>query len=140
MHHESTNLSYSKALSQHYETVLSRSPRLSLPAEPKPKAISVGTPIIASILATLMVGASQAVAGVGETAAAAGVNWHDILEKSGTIGVLVWIVVYFQRQTEKNQGQIVALTERAISALEKSGEANHQLADSIDKLRESIRK
>lgn len=87
-----------------------------------------------------MVGASQAVAGVGETAAAAGVNWHDILEKSGTIGVLVWIVVYFQRQTEKNQGQIVALTERAISALEKSGEANHQLADSIDKLRESIRK
>jgi len=100
----------------------------------------MGTPLIASILASLFVGASQAVAGVSDAAVNAGVDWHAIVEKSGTVGVLVWIVVYFQRQTEKSQGQIVALTERAIGALEKSGEANHQLADSIDKLRESIRK
>jgi hypothetical protein len=110
------------------------------PFRPNPttKAISVGTPIIASILATLMVGASQAVAGASEAAPVAGVNWHDIVEKSGTIGVLVWIVVYFQRQTERNQGQIMALTERAVTALERSGEANSKLADSIERLRETM--
>lgn len=126
-------------MKEHYEE---DSNRKFLPSQTnKPTTtIGMGTPLIASILASLFVGASQAVAGVSDVAVNAGVDWHAIIEKSGTIGVLVWIVVYFQRQTEKNQTQITGLAERAIGALEKSSEANHQLADSIDKLRESIRK
>lgn len=101
-----------------------------------PKAVM---PLIASILAAIFSGSTAAIAGAEQAIGGTGqFQWGDIIEKGGTIGVLVWVVMMFKSRSEEQDKRNDNVTDRALNALEKSADANKGLAESIDKLRESL--
>lgn len=91
-------------------------------------------PIVFGLLAT---GAGVAMADPVVTAATHAPNpmdWLGLVKDAGAVGVLVWMVFYFQARAKEDKTDLKNLTERAISALEKNAEGNRELAVSIEKL------
>ena len=111
-------------------------------------------PLIASILSALFVGSTSAIAASDQLAGAGGFPWATILEKGGTIGALVWVVLIFKKRTEDQDARLSKLDdlqqkmlERSLMAVEKASESdralsesNKNLAESINRLRDSLGK
>lgn len=93
------------------------------------------SPFLASIMAAAVLLATKvttAAAGVapmlGEGAAGFDLGW---IEKVGTVGVCIWMLVWFQRRNEDQRKELVNLTERAITALEKNSESMREVAAAV---------
>lgn len=112
-------------------------------------------PLIASILSAIFAGTTSAIAAAEQAAAANGAfPWGNILEKGGTIGALVWVVLIFKKRSEeqdsrndKLEERLEKLMERSIVAIEKGsdaekvlGESNKSLAEAVNRLRDSLSK
>ena len=98
-------------------------------------------PFLTSMAATIVVLASNVAAHAAEFAAADAtvVSWPSLLEKAGTVGVLVWMVVWFQKRMESKDNVVQTLTENALTAIHKLADSQVEMAKSLDKLSASIR-
>lgn len=60
------------------------------------------------------------------------------IEKVGTVGVCIWMLVWFQKRNDQQNERLSSLTERALTALERNAESDRALAISIDGLKEVV--
>ena len=65
-----------------------------------------------------------------------GTDWPQLLEKAGTVGVLIWMVVWFQRRLEAKDAMVQDMTTNLIKAVDKLADAQNEVARSISKLNE----
>lgn len=93
----------------------------------------MSTPLIAAISAFTF-----SVIPILAQVAAPPADWSGMIEKGGTIAVLVWMVLYFQRRTDASTMRSEAFAERALDALGKNTEATKEIAASLRDLRETI--
>lgn len=98
-------------------------------------------PFFTSLAATFVVLASNVAAHAADMPShdVANVSWPMLLEKAGTVGVLVWMVVWFQKRMEAKDNVVQVLTENALTAIHKLADSQTDMARSLDKLGEAIR-
>ncbi len=102
-------------------------------------------PFFASIVSVLILLASR-MAGLAadDTLVASQVltpssaDWVGWIEKAGTVGVCIWMLVWFQRRNDSQHQELTKITERAIAALEHNDEAGRELAEAINGLKEVV--
>lgn len=61
-----------------------------------------------------------------------------MIEKGGTIAVLIWTVLYFQRRTDDMTSRIEGLAGRALDLVRDSALANRDMSSAIQELRKAI--
>lgn len=102
------------------------------------------TPTLAAAIATAAVGVPKAIA-TGSLFAAApdvastvlplvGADWAW-LKDAGTIGVLIWMVVWFQKRLEAKDLAVQQLTTDLIKAVDKLADSQSAVAKAIAELR-----
>jgi hypothetical protein len=98
-------------------------------------------PFLTSLAATVVVLASNVAAHAADVVppSSDSLSWPSLLEKAGTVGVLVWMVVWFQKRMEAKDGVVQTLTENALTAIHKLADSQVEMAKSLDKLSEAIR-
>lgn len=64
----------------------------------------------------------------------ANIDWAAIVEKAGTIGVLVWMVVWFQKRLEAKDAVVQQITQDLIKAVDNLADAQREVAKSITNL------
>lgn len=74
---------------------------------------------------------------VGTTASGPG-EYLGWIEKAGTVGVCIWMLVWFQKRNDQQNERLSSLTERALTALERNAESDRALAISIDGLKDVV--
>lgn len=101
-------------------------------------------PFLATLVSILILLASR-VAGIAADGGAvspamsvAGADWVSWIEKAGTVGVCIWMLVWFQRRNDSQHAELSKFTERAIAALEHNAECNRELADAVRGLAEVV--
>lgn len=67
-----------------------------------------------------------------------GAEWVSWIEKVGTVGVCIWMLVWFQRRNDSQHAELAKITERAISALEHNAKSDLELAQAVTGLKEVI--
>ena len=103
------------------------------------KAIVTGTLVVAYNAAGALLAQS--------TDIQAPTDWSGIMEKTGTVGILVWMVYWFQKRSDADKEKIADLAERAITALDKASEvqrdaniAQKEVVQAIGQLKEAIKR
>ena len=101
-----------------------------MPMQTNPTVTALGATAVVffSKFAALAAGAPD---GAGVPAA---LDWAAIIEKAGTIGVLVWMVVWFQRRLEAKDAVVQQITQDLIKAVDKLADAQQEVAKSISNL------
>lgn len=95
-------------------------------------------PIMPAVGATAIVFFSKfaaLAAGVPGESHALPVDWATIIEKAGTIGVLIWMVVWFQKRLEAKDAVVQTITQDLIKAVDKLADAQQEVARSISNLK-----
>lgn len=99
-------------------------------------------PLLASFVAVLLFLASHGIAFAADAAGIAEaplpLEWNGWIERIGTVGVLIWMVVWFQKRNDKQQEQLQQITERALTAVERGAESDRALAAAIDRWRDRM--
>jgi len=94
---------------------------------------------IVILLASRMVGlAADDTLAVGQMMVQGGADWVNWIEKAGTIGVCVWMLVWFQRRSDTQHAELARITERAVAALEHNAESDRELAQAVNGLKEVV--
>ena len=68
------------------------------------------------------------------------VDWMNWVEKAGTIGVCIWMLVWFQKRSDTDKQELMKLATQSISAVAEFKDAMNDLKGSIDKLGERLGK
>lgn len=101
-------------------------------------------PILASVVSIIILLASRMVGMAADDTLAAtqfsagGADWAGILEKVGTVGVCIWMLVWFKGRNDTQHAELVRITERAITALEHNAESDRELAQAVTGLKEVV--
>lgn len=102
-------------------------------------------PILASALSVVVLLASRMVGMAADDTLAVtqlmtpgGADWVSWIEKAGTIGVCVWMLVWFQRRSDTQHAELARITERAVAALENNAESDRDLAQAVNGLKEVV--
>lgn len=102
-------------------------------------------PILASVVSILILLASRMVGMAADDTMAAtqfmsagGADWVGWVEKAGTVGVCIWMLVWFQRRNDTQHAELARITERAITALEHNAESDRELAQAVTGLKEVV--
>ncbi len=94
---------------------------------------------IVILLASRMAGmAADDTLAVGQMMVQGGADWVNWIEKAGTIGVCVWMLVWFQRRSDTQHAELARITERAVAALEHNAESDRELAQAVNGLKEVV--
>lgn len=103
-------------------------------------------PMLASLVAVIVLLTSRVI-GLAADATTLGqmampptsmVDWVGWVEKAGTVGVCIWMLVWFQRRNDTQHAELAKITERAIQALEHNAESDRELADAVRGLGEVV--
>lgn len=54
-------------------------------------------------------------------------DWQGLLEKGGMIGLLIWMMIYFQRKSEAGNKRTEEFADKAIRLLERVSDTTRQL-------------
>lgn len=62
-------------------------------------------------------------------------DWPALIEKAGTVGVLIWMVVWFQRRLEAKDLVVQQITQDLIKAVDNLADSQNTLAKAVTDLR-----
>lgn len=96
------------------------------------------SPTIGALTAGLVVFATKFVAHAADATtslASTSTDWPALLEKAGTIGVLIWMVMWFQKRLEAKDTVVQQITQDLIKAVDKLADSQIALAKSVTELR-----
>ena len=96
--------------------------------------------VIASMLPRVLMAAADAAGQVGTLASPNPIDWMNWVEKAGTIGVCIWMLVWFQKRSDTDKQELMKLATQSISAVAEFKDAMNDLKGSIDKLGERLSK
>lgn len=63
-----------------------------------------------------------------------GTEWVSLIEKAGTVGVLVWMVVWFQKRMDQSNERVVELTRTSFDSLKTLSESQGQMNKALSEL------
>lgn len=96
------------------------------------------SPVISALGAGVVIFATKfaamAASAATETAAAA-TDWPALIEKAGTVGVLIWMVVWFQKRLEAKDLVVQQITQDLIKAVDRLADSQNTLAKAVTDLR-----
>lgn len=90
------------------------------------------------LLVSRVAGMAADVGAGGPVVSMAGADWVSWIEKAGTVGVCIWMLVWFQRRNDTQHAELAKITERAIAALEHNAESDRELAQAVTGLKEVV--
>lgn len=94
---------------------------------------------IAAILTwSIAVAKAAVVEGVALAEATAHVDWDRIIEKGGTVAILIWMLLYFQKRLEAVTLRSELFADKALTLLEKASLVMVDVAKSQNDMRVAI--
>lgn len=61
----------------------------------------------------------------------ANLRWIAWIEKAGTVGVCIWMLFWFQTQTDRQHRELMTVTQQVVSAMQADAVSKSELASAV---------